>query len=110
MSSEEIAFVLDTEHMYQNLSSSYILWIWGVNVLFVIIVVLFSLYYSENFNSAVAKVLGDQTEVMITVLIIGMLLALAEIVAIAVRLVDDSGTDYSRTEMVFYYVSYHIII
>ena len=110
MSSEEIAFVLDTEHMYQNLSSSYILWIWGVNVLFVIIVVLFSLYYSENFNSAVAKVLGDQTEVVITVLTIGTLLILAEIVAIVVRLVDDSGTDYSRTKMVFYYVSYHIII
>lgn len=110
MSSEEIAFVLDTEDIYQNLWSSYILWIWGVNVLFVIVIVLFSLYYLENFNSAVANVLGDQTEVVITVLTIGMLLILAEIVATVVRLVDDSGTDYLQTKMVFYYVSYHIII
>ena len=109
ISREEIAFVLNTNHIYQNLSSSYIVWVWGVNVLAIMITVLFSMYYSKDFNNSVTKILDDQTEVVITVLVIGMLLMLAEIVATTVQLVDDSGTDYSQTTMI-YYISYHIII
>ena len=44
------------------------------------------------------------------VLIIGMLVIVAETVATAVQLYNDSGADYSQAKMAFYYISYHIII
>ena len=111
MSSEEIAFVLDMDYLFHDLSPSYIMWVWGANVLFIMIIVLFSMYYSKDFNNAVTKILDDQTEVVMAVLIIGILLILAETMATAVQVYyDNSGADYSHAKMAFYYISYPIII
>ena len=111
MSSEEIAFVLDMDYLFHDLSSSYIMWVWGANVLFIMIIVLFSMYYSKDFNNAVTKILDDQTEVVMAALIIGILLILAETMATAVQVYyDNSGADYSQAKMAFYYISYPIII
>ena len=57
ISSEDIAFVFGMDHLLRNLSSSYMMWLWGANVLLIMIIVLFNMYIQKILTMLSPKLL-----------------------------------------------------